>query len=113
MWARVKGKAENAILRLPFRAAYVFRPAGILAMHGETIEDRELSRVLYRAGTFVAIAADRRAGVRDHDGGDRARDDSRRAAGLSEKGAGECGYPGVPRAAESIGVCRNAAYCPV
>jgi uncharacterized protein YbjT (DUF2867 family) len=35
MWARVKGKAENAILRLPFRAAYVFRPAGILAMHGE------------------------------------------------------------------------------
>src|SRR5215211_3731926 len=26
MWARVKGRAENAVLRLPFRAAYVFRP---------------------------------------------------------------------------------------
>jgi uncharacterized protein YbjT (DUF2867 family) len=35
MWARVKGKTENALLRLPFKAAYMFRPAGILPMHGE------------------------------------------------------------------------------
>jgi uncharacterized protein YbjT (DUF2867 family) len=35
MWARVKGKTENAILRLPFKAACVFRPAGIAAMNGE------------------------------------------------------------------------------
>ena len=34
MWARVKGKAENALLRLPFRAAYMFRPAMIQPMHG-------------------------------------------------------------------------------
>ena len=27
MWARVKGKAENALLRLPFRAVYNFRPS--------------------------------------------------------------------------------------
>ena len=26
MWARVKGKAENALMRLPFRAVYNFRP---------------------------------------------------------------------------------------
>jgi len=26
MWARVKGKTENALLRLPFAAAYMFRP---------------------------------------------------------------------------------------
>ncbi len=26
MWARVKGKTENDILKLPFRAAYMFRP---------------------------------------------------------------------------------------
>lgn len=26
MWARVKGKTENAILALPFKAAYMFRP---------------------------------------------------------------------------------------
>ena len=35
MWARVKGKTENAILRLPFKAAYMFRPAGIQPLHGE------------------------------------------------------------------------------
>ena len=27
MWARVKGKAENALMRLPFRSVYNFRPA--------------------------------------------------------------------------------------
>jgi hypothetical protein len=26
MWARVKGKTENDLLRLPFKAAYMFRP---------------------------------------------------------------------------------------
>ena len=26
MWARVKGRTENALLALPFRAAYMFRP---------------------------------------------------------------------------------------
>jgi uncharacterized protein YbjT (DUF2867 family) len=34
MWARVKGKTENALLRLPFKAAYMFRPGFILPMHG-------------------------------------------------------------------------------
>jgi len=29
MWARVKGKTENALLRLPFKAAYMFRPGAI------------------------------------------------------------------------------------
>jgi uncharacterized protein YbjT (DUF2867 family) len=35
MWARVKGKTENALLRLPFAAAYMFRPGLIQPMHGE------------------------------------------------------------------------------
>jgi hypothetical protein len=26
MWARVKGKTENALMRLPFKAVYNFRP---------------------------------------------------------------------------------------
>lgn len=34
MWARVKGRTENAVLRLPFRAAYVFRPGIIQPLHG-------------------------------------------------------------------------------
>ena len=29
MWARVKGKTENDLVRLPFRRVYNFRPAGI------------------------------------------------------------------------------------
>ena len=34
MWARIKGKTENALLRLPFKAAYMFRPGLIQALHG-------------------------------------------------------------------------------
>jgi uncharacterized protein YbjT (DUF2867 family) len=34
MWARVKGAAENAVLRMPFQAAYVFRPGYIQPMRG-------------------------------------------------------------------------------
>jgi uncharacterized protein YbjT (DUF2867 family) len=34
MWARVKGETENALLALPFRAAYMFRPGFIQPMHG-------------------------------------------------------------------------------
>lgn len=34
MWTRVKGKTENALLRLPFRAAYMFRPGVIEPLHG-------------------------------------------------------------------------------
>jgi uncharacterized protein YbjT (DUF2867 family) len=34
MWARVKGRTENALLRLPFRAVYMFRPGAIQPMHG-------------------------------------------------------------------------------
>jgi uncharacterized protein YbjT (DUF2867 family) len=34
MWARVKGKTENDLLRLPFKAAYMFRPAVIVPLDG-------------------------------------------------------------------------------
>jgi uncharacterized protein YbjT (DUF2867 family) len=34
MWARVKGKTENDLLKLPFKAAYMFRPNGIQPLHG-------------------------------------------------------------------------------
>ncbi|HVW08706.1 MAG TPA: hypothetical protein VHC90_08990 [Bryobacteraceae bacterium] len=34
-WARVKGATENALLRMPFKAAYMFRPGAIRPMHGE------------------------------------------------------------------------------
>jgi len=34
MWARVKGRTENALQRLPFKAVYLFRPGIIQPMHG-------------------------------------------------------------------------------
>ena len=46
MWARVKGKTENELLKLPFASAYMFRPAFIQPMHG--IKSRtKLYRLLY------------------------------------------------------------------
>jgi len=34
MWARVKGKTENALLQMPFKAVYMFRPGYIQPLHG-------------------------------------------------------------------------------
>jgi uncharacterized protein YbjT (DUF2867 family) len=34
MWARVKGKTENDLAKLPFRASYAFRPAFMLPTKG-------------------------------------------------------------------------------
>ena len=48
MWARVKGRTENALLRLPFKAAYMFRPAVIQPLHG--VQSRTL---LYRIPYLV------------------------------------------------------------
>jgi uncharacterized protein YbjT (DUF2867 family) len=46
MWARVKGKAENAIAALPFKATYMFRPGVIQPLDGIKSRTRAL-RVLY------------------------------------------------------------------
>jgi hypothetical protein len=48
MWARVKGRTENALLRLPFRGAYMFRPAAIIPQHGITSRT-QWYRLLYAA----------------------------------------------------------------
>lgn len=34
MWARVRGRTENALLLLPFRGVYMFRPGMIQPLHG-------------------------------------------------------------------------------
>lgn len=34
MWARIKGKTENDLMRLPFRSVYLFRPGIIQPLHG-------------------------------------------------------------------------------
>src|SRR5688572_9853179 len=47
MWARVKGRAENEVLALPFKRAYAFRPAFIQPLDGITSRTT-LYRVFYR-----------------------------------------------------------------
>jgi uncharacterized protein YbjT (DUF2867 family) len=49
-WARVKGKTENDLLKLPFKAAYMFRPAGIQPLHGIR------SRTAWVQALYVAAA---------------------------------------------------------
>ena len=46
MWARVKGKTENAILRLPFKASFAFRPGVVQPINGERSRTA-VYRVLY------------------------------------------------------------------
>jgi uncharacterized protein YbjT (DUF2867 family) len=48
MWARVKGKTENDLLKLPFRAAYMFRPGFIQPLHGVRSKTR-LYQAIYTA----------------------------------------------------------------
>ena len=46
MWARVKGATENGLMKMPFRAAYMFRPGVILPMDGIKSKTR-VYRIFY------------------------------------------------------------------
>jgi hypothetical protein len=46
MWARVKGQTENALLELPFKAAYMFRP-GLIKPGPGIVSKTGLYRALY------------------------------------------------------------------
>ena len=87
MWARVKGQTENALLRLPFKAAYMFRPALIVPLHG--IQSRtKLYRVhLWGNGAPAASPVSMVAQVHDYKRKAWARHDRSRQTRLSEIGA--------------------------
>jgi uncharacterized protein YbjT (DUF2867 family) len=53
MWARVKGETENALLKLPFKAAYMLRPGFIQPLHG-IVSRTTLYRVLYAIMTPIS-----------------------------------------------------------
>jgi uncharacterized protein YbjT (DUF2867 family) len=46
MWARVKGRTENVLLLMPFRATYMFRPGLIVPLHGVK-SGTKLYRIVY------------------------------------------------------------------
>ncbi len=55
MWARVKGATENALLNLPFKAAFMFRPGVIAPVHGVTSRT-PMYRMFYAvAGPLVPL----------------------------------------------------------
>ena len=54
MWARVKGRAENALLRMPFKAAYMFRPGIIQPLHGIRSKTKAYQTFYTIAGLNVA-----------------------------------------------------------
>jgi len=55
MWARVKGRTENALLRLPFKAAYMFRPGFIQPLHGIQSKTRLYSIVYTLSASLTPI----------------------------------------------------------
>jgi uncharacterized protein YbjT (DUF2867 family) len=55
MWARVKGQTENALLALPFAAAYMLRPGIIQPLHGIKSKTRSY-RVFYSLAAFLLPA---------------------------------------------------------
>ena len=57
MWARVKGKTENDLLKLPFKAAYMFRPAGIQPLHGVRSKTGWINVVYAVTAPLLAIMA--------------------------------------------------------
>ena len=52
MWARVKGKTENDILKLPFKAAYMFRIGFIQPLHG-IVSRTKSYRIFYQVLTPI------------------------------------------------------------
>jgi len=55
MWARVKGETENALLRLPFKAAHMFRPGYIQPLHGVKSRTRWYRAAYAAMGPFYPL----------------------------------------------------------
>ena len=55
MWARVKGKTENDLLKLPFKAAYMFRPAAIQPLHGIRSKTAWVQAIYVGAAPLLAL----------------------------------------------------------
>lgn len=56
MWARVKGATENALLRLPFKAAYMFRPGAIQPLHGARSKTPLYNAAIVVLGPLLGVA---------------------------------------------------------
>ena len=80
MWARVKGKTENALLQMPFKAVYMFRPGYIQPLHGVRTKTKWYGAVYARMGAALSSMEDAFPEVRNNDGMRRPRDAELRQA---------------------------------
>ncbi|HXY06375.1 MAG TPA: NAD(P)H-binding protein [Terriglobales bacterium] len=55
MWARVKGETENALLQMPFRVVYMFRPGYIQPLHGIRTKTRWYRAAYALVGPFYPL----------------------------------------------------------
>ncbi|MCJ2374442.1 epimerase [Pseudomonas sp. RGM 3321] len=55
MWARVKGRTENDLLKLPFGGVYLFRPAFIQPLHGAQSKTASYRRLYQFTRPFMPL----------------------------------------------------------
>ena len=55
MWARVKGQTENDLLKLPFKAAYMFRPGAIQPLHGVRSKTAWVQAIYVMTGPLLSF----------------------------------------------------------
>jgi uncharacterized protein YbjT (DUF2867 family) len=55
MWARVKGKTENDLFKLPFKAAFMFRPAAIQPLYGVRSKTAWVQAVIVVVGPLLTF----------------------------------------------------------
>ncbi|MFM8608090.1 MAG: NAD(P)H-binding protein [Hyphomicrobiales bacterium] len=55
MWARVKGRTENKLLNMPFKAAYMFRPGAILPLDGIRSKTKIYDLLYQILGPFIHL----------------------------------------------------------
>ncbi|WP_338525889.1 NAD(P)H-binding protein [Pseudomonas batumici] len=55
MWARVKGRTENALQRLPFKGVYLMRPGAIQPLHGVRSKTRLYQAVYSLTGPLMSL----------------------------------------------------------
>jgi hypothetical protein len=89
MWARVKGATENALFRLPFKAAYMFRHGAIVPLHGITSQTQIYQIASTIDEAVLASAACSLPRGDQHDRTSRAGNAARRAQGSAESDSGK------------------------
>jgi uncharacterized protein YbjT (DUF2867 family) len=56
MWARVKGRTENALRQLPFKAVFLFRPGVIQPLHGVQSKTVWIQRTYTLTSPLLSLA---------------------------------------------------------